>query len=370
MALKISNRNLIGILSFLTFATLVCLLAACSASTPHPTASDAKLPTGSTQLTGAGATFPSLLYNRWFTVYHDAHPTTFIKYAAVGSGEGVRRFIGSNVRDEEKIDFGASDFAMSDAELAQANNDTLLLPATAGCVVLAYNLPTLRTDLKLSRRAYAGIFLGEIKNWNDPLIAQSNPGVKLPNISVVTAVREDNSGTTAAFTRNLDAINDRWHGRFGVASFVDWPGSAMRAKGNEGVAGLVEKSVGSIGYVGFEFARRLGLDTAQLENQEGVYVKASEQSCSKALATAEIPDNFRAFVPDPKGPDSYPIVTLSWILLRKGYKDPQTAAALRDFFAWCLQDGQRYASQLGYVPIPSPLAQKAVSALDTLSASR
>ena len=370
MSANESHRNLSGIACVLAVATFVCSLVACSASNPNPSAAEAKLPPGSTLLTGAGATFPSLLYNRWVTVYHDAHPTTFVKYAAVGSGEGVRRFVGANIREAEKIDFGASDAAMSDAELAQTNNHTLLLPVTAGCVVLAYNLPTLKADLKLSRRAYAGIFLGEIKNWNDPLIAQSNPGVKLPNISIVTIVREDSSGTTSAFTRNLDAINDRWRSRFGVASFVDWPGNAMRAKGNEGVAGLVEKSIGSIGYVGFEFARRLGLDSALLENQQGQYVKASEQSCSTALATADVPDNFRAFVPDPKGAESYPIVTLSWILLRKGYKDPQTTVALRDFFTWCLLDGQRYASQLGYVPIPSPLAEKAVTALQNVSASR
>lgn len=370
MAVHTSNRNLNGPFFFLAVVAMIASLAACSATAPNPSASEAKLPPGSTLLTGAGATFPSLLYNRWLTVYHDAHPTTFIKYAAVGSGEGVRRFIGAGLSDDQKVDFGASDAAMSDAELARTNNDTLLLPVTAGCVVLAYNLPTLKGDLRLSRRAYSGIFLGEIKNWNDPLIAQSNPGVKLPNISIVTVVREDSSGTTAAFTRNLDAINDKWHSRFGVANFVDWPGNAMRAKGNEGVAGLVEKSVGSVGYVGFEFARRLGLDSALLENQEGAYVKASEQSCAKSLATAEVPDNFRAFFPDPKGSDSYPIVTLSWILLRKGYKDPQTASALHDFFAWCLQDGQRYASQLGYVPIPSPLAQKALNALDSLSATR
>lgn len=349
---------------------LILVLVGCSTTSPDPSAAETKLPPGSTVLIGAGATFPSVLYNRWFTVYHDTHPNTYIRYAPVGSGEGVRRFVAANLRPEEKIDFGASDAAMSDAELTQTNNDTLMLPVTAGCVVLAYNLPTLKTDLKLTRRAYAGIFLGEIKNWNDPLIAQSNPGVKLPNISIVTVVREDSSGTTSAFTRNLDSINDKWHSRFGAASFVDWPGNAMRAKGNEGVAGLVEKSVGSIGYVGFEFARRLGLDTAILENKEAQFVKASEQSCSAALATADIPENFRAFIPDPIGPNSYPIVTLSWILLRKGHQDPQTAAALRDFFTWCLQDGQRYAPQLGYVQIPAPLAEKALAALNTVSASR
>ena len=165
-----------------------------------------QVPSGSFVLRGAGATFPSLLYKRWFTVYHDNHPDTFVKYAAVGSGEGVHRFIGKDVAADEQVDFGASDAAMSDAQLAAADNSALMVPATAGCVVLAYNLPGFNGELKLSRKAYAGIFLGEITNWNDPVIAQSNPGVKLPKLTIVTAVRQDGSGTTYAFTRNLDAV--------------------------------------------------------------------------------------------------------------------------------------------------------------------
>jgi len=325
-----------------------------------------KVPAGATVLTGAGATFPSVLYHRWFTVYHDSHPDTYIKYAAVGSGEGVRRFVGKNISDGEQVDFGASDAAMSDAQIADANNDVLMVPATAGCVVLAYNVPGLSSQLKLSRRAYAGIFLGEITNWNDPLIAQSNPGVKLPKLTIVTVVRLDSSGTTFAFTRNLDAISERWRGQFTPANLINWPGNAMRAKGNEGVAGLIEKSVGSIGYVGYEFARRIGLDMATLENKEGKFVKPSEQSCSAALATAEVPANLRMFVPDPNGGDSYPIVTFSWILLRKSYKNPQTAEAIRKFFQWSLQDGQRYAPQMGYVQLPPAVAEKALAAVNSI----
>lgn len=324
-------------------------------------------PSGSFVLKGAGATFPSLLYKRWFTVYHDNHPDTFVKYAAVGSGEGVHRFIGKDVAADEQVDFGASDAAMSDAQLAATDNNTLMVPATAGCVVLAYNLPGFNGELKLSRKAYAGIFLGEITNWNDPAIAQSNPGVKLPRLTIVTAVRQDSSGTTYAFTRNLDAVNDHWRSQFGPATLVNWPGNAMRAKGNEGVAGLIEKSAGSIGYVGYEFARRIGLDTATLENKEGKYVKASEQSCAGALATAELPANLRAFVPDPSGADSYPIATFSWILLHKSYKDTQTADAIRKLFLWSLQDGQRYASELGYVPLPAAISEKALAAVNSIT---
>ncbi len=331
------------------------------------TAPEQQIPPGSLLVKGAGATFPSLLYKRWFAVYHDNHPETYVKYAAVGSGEGVRRFIGKDVASDEQVDFGASDAAMSDAQLAATNNDTLMVPATAGCVVLAYNLPGFNGELKLSRKAYAGIFLGEITSWNDPLIAQSNPGVKLPKLTIVTAVRQDGSGTTYAFTRNLDAVNERWRSQFGPATLVNWPGNAMRAKGNEGVAGLIEKSVGSIGYVGYEFARRIGLDTAALENKDGKFVKASEQSCAGALATAELPANLRAFVPDPAGADSYPVVTFSWILLHKSYKDAQTADAVRKLFQWSLQDGQRFASELGYVPLPSAVSEKALAAVNSIT---
>ncbi len=360
-------------LACMLFAVACCVsLMSCNEKLPAKvdaaeTSTDQQVPSGSLLVKGAGATFPSLLYKRWFTVYHDSHPGTYVKYAAVGSGEGVRRFIGKDVAANEQVDFGASDAAMSDAQLAATNNDTLMVPATAGCVVLAYNLPGFNGELKLSRKAYSGIFLGEITSWNDPVIAQSNPGVKLPKLTIVTVVRQDSSGTTYAFTRNLDAVNDRWRSQFGPATLVDWPGNAMRAKGNEGVAGLIEKSAGSIGYVGYEFARRIGLDTAALENKGGKFVKASEQSCAGALATAELPANLRAFVPDPAGADSYPLVTFSWVLLHKTYKDAQTADAVRTLFQWSLQDGQRFASELGYVPLPSTVSEKALAAVNSIT---
>ena len=352
------------VIPMLAVAVLATLLASCSSS--KPSASEAQLPPGSIQLTGAGSSFDAVIFKRWFAAYHDSHPNTYIKYASVGSAEGVRRFIGKNLAEEEKIDFGASDSAMSDAELAQVNNDALMVPVTAGCVVLAYNLPGFHGGLKLSRKAYAGIFLGEITNWNDPLIAKSNPGVKLPNLTIVTVVRQDGSGTTFAFTNNLAAINDRWRSLWGPATLVNWPGNAMRAKGNEGIAGLIQKSTGSIGYVGYEFAGRLGLDMAALENKEGNFAQPSEQRCAGSLAPVDLPQNLRAFVPDPSGADSYPIVTFSWVLLRKQYQ-VQTATSLRDLFQWCLQDGQPSASELGYVPLPPPVVEKALAAVNSIS---
>jgi len=348
------------------------LLTGCTSSKPPKPGESAvaetkeEIPAGSTVIRGAGATFPSLLYKRWFSAYHGLHPDTYIKYASVGSGEGIRRFLGKDLAEGEAIDFGASDAAMTDDQIQEAGNNVVMVPATAGCVVLAYNIPGFTGELKLSRNAYAGVFLGEITNWNDKRITGSNPGIKLPDLTIVTVVRHDSSGTTNAFTRNLDAISERWHQQFGPATLVNWPGNAMRAKGNEGVAGLIENSAGSIGYVGYEFARRIGLDYATLENKEGKFVRASEPSCSAALDTAEVPANLRVFVPDPSGADSYPIATFSWILLRKSYGNSQTADAIRKLFQWSLLDGQKYATELGYVPLPASVAEKSQNAVNSV----
>jgi phosphate transport system substrate-binding protein len=331
------------------------------------------VPAGGVLLQGAGATFPALLYQQWFHQYEVAHPDRVIAYAAVGSGEGVRRFIGQNVKDEEQVDFGASDAAMSDDEIARVQAGALLVPVTAGTVAVAYNLPDVSGDLRLSRQAYAGIFLGEIKNWNDPRITQTNPGVTLPNLTIVTVVRLDSSGTTFAFAKHLDGVNETWRSRYGAATLVDWPGNAMRATGNEGVAGRITQSIGSIGYVGYEFARRAGLRMALLENRAGAFVAPSQKSAEAALAAVtdvQLPENMRVYIPDPAGRGSYPIVTLTWILLRRTYADPRTAADLREMFRWCLTDGQQYAAGLGYIPLPPDIVSRSLATLDRVQSAR
>lgn len=344
-------------------AFLLLALAGCSTSPNRPAA---KAPEGGILLKGAGATFPAPIYKKWFQTYQQAHPRVAIAYDAVGSGEGIRRFLGSKLADGEAVDFGASDAAMKDEEIAKAAKGVILLPVTAGGVVLAYNLPDVPA-LKLTRAAYAGIFLGEITSWNDPRIAASNPGVKLPKLTIATAVRQDASGTTYAFTRHLDAISPAWHTRFGASTLVNFPGPAMRGAGNERVAALIETAIGSIGYVGYEFARRLGLRTAILQNREGNFVAATQESCAAALATVEMPDNLRAFVPDPGGAGSYPIVTFSWILLSRRYDDPARARSLRDVLVWSLKDGQDLAKEVGYVGLPPSVREKALAALDGIA---
>jgi phosphate transport system substrate-binding protein len=327
------------------------------------------VPPGGILLKGAGATFPSILYEKWFRQYQGEHPTTAVAYEAVGSGEGVRRFIARTVKDEEKVDFGASDAAMRDDEIASVKDGVVLIPVTAGSVALAYNLPGI-FELKLSRQVYADIFLGAIKNWNDRRIAETNPGVKLPNLTIATVVRQDGSGTTFAFTKHLDAISDAWHSRFSPATAINWPGNSMRATGNEGVAGRIGQSIGSVGYLGYEFARRAGLTIALVQNHAGRFVVPSDTSTASALVGVELPENMRAYVADPPAPDAYPIVTLTWILLYRSYPDPHKAQELHDVFRWCLTEGQQYAAGLGYAPLPPNISRRSLIALDSVGSSR
>jgi phosphate transport system substrate-binding protein len=345
-------------------AALTAVLCGCGTS--QEADAEAKVPSGGVLLRGAGATFPSLLYKKWFAEYEAAHPDVTITYDAVGSGEGVRRFIGRSVQDVEKVDFGASDAAMTDEQVAQVANGTSLVPATAGSVVLAYNIPGFDGELKLSREACAGIFLGRIKNWNDRAIAATNPGANLPKLTIVTVARQDASGTTFALTKHLDAISSEWSSRYGAATLINWPGNTMLAKGNENVAGRIQHSEGSIGYVGYEFAQRLGLKMASLQNKAGNFVRPGEEGGMAAISAAELPSNLRLFIADPPGRDAYPIVTLSWILLYKNYDEPRKAKAMRDLFHWCLTDGQKFASGLGYLPLSSNVATKAMAVLNEI----
>ncbi len=368
MRTKVIHSMVATVLFAMMAVLLGSILTGCSSAgrrTP-----ETKVPAGAVAIAGAGSTFDSILFKTWFTIFEHDNPNTYITYDVVGSGEGVRRFVGKNVTGEDKVDFGASDSAMSDAEITLVDQGVLMVPITAGGVVLAYNLPGFEGDLKLSRRAYTGIFLGEITNWKDKLIAESNPGVKLPDLTITTVVRQDGSGTTYAFTDHLSAISDKWRDRYGAETLVDWPGAAMRAPGNEGVAGRIQQSEGSIGYVEYGFAQELQLKTAILENKEGKFVKASGLSIIAGLAGAQLPDNLRAFVPDPSGTDSYPIVTYSWILLRKSNPDAAKSKLIHDLFSWCLQDGQRFAPIAGYVPLPATVAVKGLAAIESITSGK
>jgi phosphate transport system substrate-binding protein len=311
-------------------------------------------------LQGAGATFPAPLYKKWIGVFTAQNPDVAVEYKDVGSGEGVQRFLARTV------DFGASDGALTDEQIARVEAGARLVPATAGMVVLAYNLPGLGGALKLSREVYADIFLRKIAKWNDPRIKAINPGLTLPNRNIVIAARQDRSGTTFALANHLSAISSEWQRGPGVGYAVDWSGRAMLARGNDGVAGLVKASEGAIGYVEYGFAERLRLPMAQLQNKAGRFVAPSDRTGQAALASnaKQMPENLRLYIPDPDGDESYPIVSLTWLLLYERYGDPQKSAAIKRFVTWGLSLGQSYSPELGYITLPADVARHSRAALE------
>jgi phosphate transport system substrate-binding protein len=337
-------------------ATLALVLGLHSRGDGQTTSSNSKV-----RLEGAGATFPALLYKKWIALYTEQHPDVVIDYKDVGSGDGVRRFLARSV------DFGASDGALTDEQMATVTVGARVVPVTAGMVVLAYNVGGLGGDLKLSRDVYTEIFLHRILKWNDPRIQALNPALHLPDHNIVVAARQDGSGTTFAMSNHLSAINADWRQGPGTGYVVDW-GHAMRARGNEGVAALIKQSEGSLGYVEYAFAKRLGLPMAQLQNRAGRYVVPNDRSGQAALASSvkQMPENLRLFLPDPDGEESYPIVSFSWLLLYQRYDDQQKSAALKQFIRWGLSLGQSYSPELGYVPLPTDIASLSLAALDRI----
>lgn len=336
---------------------LTAVLAACGPQTPPSTAGQE---TGLT-VKGAGATFPAPLYAKWIEEYRRTHPGVSVTYDPVGSGEGVKRFLAGTV------DFGASDAALSDPDLAKVDpaRGAVMVPMAAGLVVLAYNIPGVPAGLTLTREAYLAIFAGRIHTWNDPRIAAANPGLQLPKTDIVPVVRRDSSGTTFIMTNHLAAIDPWWATQGpGVGKLVDWPG-AMTAVGNEGVAQRIKITQGAIGYVGYEFAHRLGLPVAALQNKAGAVVPPSPAAGQAALASVgdQVPADLRLFVPDPLGAESYPILGYTWILLDARYADPAKAEALKTALGWGLGEGQSFTTALGYVPLPETMVAKASAAL-------
>jgi phosphate transport system substrate-binding protein len=332
--------------------------------------SSCSLPEGSVTIQGAGATFPAPLYKRWFLEYYKLHPEVRVNYQAIGSGAGIRQFT------EGLTVFGASDAAMSKTEVEafqkQRGSDVLLVPMTAGSVVLSYNVPGVK-DLKLTRRAYLRIFLGEITNWNDKAIAETNPGLNLPNLDITVVRRADSSGTTYAFTNHLKAAGDnvgiKWTP--GVGKSVVWPKKEMiGGRGNPGVAALIQQTPGAIGYLESGFAKLAELPTAILENKSGRFVKATKESSQASLAVKTVPDDFRIWAPDSEVPDGYPIVTYTWLLCYKDYStfygDPMAGETLKKVIRFCLTDGQRYSDDLGYTPLPDNVVQRALKAVEAI----
>lgn len=354
------------VLFFLLAFTMTVGVAACAnlGERPQPIV-EINLPFEQTvRVNGAGASFPAPLYQNWFRNLNTKEPKLQFNFQSTGSGTGIERFT------QEVVDFAASDIAMTDEQIAKINRGVVLLPMTAGSIVLAYNLPEAK-ELKLSREAYVGIFMGKIINWNDPKIAQTNPGVMLPDQKISVIHRSDGSGTTAVFTKHLSDISPEWNQSIGSATTVQWPSGTgktfLGGRGNEGVTALVAQTPGAIGFVEYSFATKANLATAVLENKSGKFIAPSNESGSQSLASFELPENLRAFITDPPGEGSYPIVTYTWMLLYEKYDDPNKAIAMEAMVQYCLTDGQKQASPLGYIELPPNVVKKVAAAADQIT---
>jgi phosphate transport system substrate-binding protein len=317
------------------------------------------------KLQGSGASFPAPLYMRWFQDYSKQTPGVTVDYQAKGSGAGIKDLI------NETVDFAASDAAMTEEEIAQVKRGVVMLPMTAGKIVLAFNLPDGPKELKLSREAYAGIFSGKIAKWDDPVIAKCNEGVKLPSLDITVIVRSDSSGTTYVLSSHLSAISPTWKESFGIEKSINWPSDPRFVKGpkNDGVTALIKQTPGAIGYIEYGFAKQTGLPVASLENQSGKYVAPTAESGLAALASAtSMPENLVLWLPDPQGDGSYPIVSYTWLLCYKDSADPAKATALKELVRYCMAEGQKSSESLGYIPLPDHVKERVLQALETATA--
>jgi phosphate transport system substrate-binding protein len=313
------------------------------------------------QINGAGATFPAPIYSKWFSEYNKLHPDIQINYQPLGSGAGVRQITGRTVF------FGASDGPMTQEQLLAAPGKILHLPTVLGAVVPIYNIAGVSQELKFSGPVLADIFLGKLTKWNDPAIAKLNPGVNLPGTDIVVAHRSDGSGTTYIWVDYLSKVSPEWKKRVGVAQSVNWPAGVAAAK-NDGVAAIVSQTPGAIGYVELIYALTTKTAYGQVQNANGKFVKASIESVTAAAAEAakQMPADYRVSITNAPGDAVYPVSSFTWLLLYQDPKDKAQGKAMVDFMKWALVDGQKFAADLGYAPIPKNVVDMEMKTLATI----
>ena len=351
--------------------TAAIIVAACSPSadksakdsTPSGGAAAASSAGSDAQLTGAGATFPAPIYQKWFADYA-AKTGVKINYQPIGSGGGIRQL------SEQTVDFGASDAPMSDDEMSKAKGGPILhFPTVLGAVVLTYNVPGLTRSLRLTGDVIARIFLGEITKWNDPKLAALNPGVKLPATDILVAHRSDGSGTSYIFTDYLTAVSPDWASGPGKGKDVKWP-VGLGGKGNDGVAGIVKQTPGAIGYVELAYVKQNKLPYAEVKNAAGQYVAPTIESVTAAAAAAakSLPagTDYRVSIVNATGRDAYPISSFTWILVYSSQSDATKGKKLVDFLRWAFHEGEASAGSLDYAPLPANIVAQLERRLTTI----
>ena len=309
-----------------------------------------------TSLTGAGATFPAPIYQKWFADYQ-AIGNTQINYQANGSGGGIKAVT------DGTADFGASDMPMTDEQIKafkdkNSGHGILLFPTVLGAVVPVFNVPGVSAELNFSRTVLADIFLGKITMWNDPALTKANPGVALPSAKIVVVHRSDGSGTSFCFTDFLSKVSPTWNSQVGKNSSLNWP-TGLGAKGSDGVAGLIKQQSDSLGYVELIYAVKNKLTYGKVQNQAGQYVKAELSSVTAAAASVkEMPADFRVSITDAAGKAAYPISTFTWLLIPQQISDGAKKTALTGFLKWAITKGQDEVESLDYAKLPKQVADK------------
>jgi len=313
------------------------------------------------ELIGAGATFPYPLYSKMFDVYAEKNGVK-VNYQAIGSGGGIRQLI------NKTVDFGGSDAIMSEKEMAEAPVPILHIPTCAGAVVVTYNL-TGNPKLRFTPDIIADLFLGKITKWDDPRISAINPGVKLPNMNITVVHRSDGSGTTFIFSNYLSKVNHEWNEKVGSGTSLNWP-IGLGGKGNPGVAGLVQQTPGSVGYVELIYALGNKMPYGTVKNAKGNFVDATISSTSLA-ANIELPDDMRVSLTNTNAADGYPISGFTWILVYKeqnyGEKPEQKAREVVKLLWWTTHEGQKYAEPLDYAPLSKRAVEKAEKLIKSIT---
>jgi phosphate transport system substrate-binding protein len=313
------------------------------------------------QINGAGATFPNPIYSKWFSEYNKLHPNVQINYQPLGSGAGIRQLTSRTVF------FGATDGPMTNEQQLAAPGKILHLPTVLGAVVPVYNIPGVTQELKFTGAVLSDIYLGKITRWNDPAIAKLNGGANLPATDIVVVHRSEGSGTTYIWVDYLSKVSPEFRKAVGVAASVKWP-TGIGGKGNEGVSGSVVQTPGAIGYVELIYALQNKIAYGSVQNSSGTFVRATVDAVTAAAAAAvsAMPPDFRVSITNPPGADAYPIASFTWLLFYENPDDKAQAKTMVDFMKWALSDGQKFARDLGYAPLPEPIVAMEMKALQKI----
>ncbi len=318
---------------------------------------------GEVRLQGAGATFPNPLYQKWLSEYGKLNANVKIDYQSIGSGGGIKQI------QARTVDFGASDAPMSDAELKASPAELIHIPTVLGAVVLTYNLQGVSKPLRFSPDVIADVFLGKITKWNDPRIKADNADASLPSAEITVVHRAEASGTSFVFSDYLSKVSADWKQKVGADKSPNWP-VGQGGKGNEGVTGQIKQQPNTIGYVELAYAVQNKLPVALVKNASGVFVEPSVDAVTAAAAAsaATTPDDLRVSITNANGAGVYPISSYTYILAYKAQSDATKGKTLVDFLWWGIHDGEQFARDLQYAPLPDEIIKRAEAKINSITA--